>query len=357
MTRSKAPAQRTRGEPPAGRTRTGDAASPLPPDATPDRVARCYRALADATRLRLLTILDAEELNVQELVEVLGITQSRVSRHLAYLKSCGFVADRREGTWSFYRLCNAGDARPEQRLAFALWQGMPPAARSLPEVDLKKLETALEARRSRSLDFFEKSGSRWDEIRKGIIGQDALSQGLMALLPEGLTVLDVGCGTGGFLARIAPFVKHAIGCDIAPAMLKLAGDRLTRGGVGNVRLVESDMQKLSLPDRSVDAAFLTLVLHHAPSPRTAIEEAVRVLRHGGTAIVTDIVAHDQEWVREAMGDIWLGFEPDQVADWMEQVGLKQVHAHGEEQLVRGTGENHGRKPLRLFVVTGRLGGP
>ncbi|HTL52635.1 MAG TPA: metalloregulator ArsR/SmtB family transcription factor, partial [Planctomycetota bacterium] len=329
-------------------------------NATPDRVARCYRALADATRLRLLTILAGEELNVQELVEILGITQSRVSRHLAYLKGCGFVADRREGTWSFYRLVGTGDARPEQRLAFALWHGMPATTRQMPDSDRRRLDGVLQSRRSRSLDFFQKSGSRWDEIRKGIVGQDALSQGLMALLPETLTVLDIGCGTGGFLTRIAPFVKNAIGVDIAPAMLKLAGERLAQAGLSNVRLVESDMQKLSLPDHAVDVVFLTLVLHHAPSPRAAIDEALRVCKPSGTVVVTDIVAHDQEWVREAMGDIWLGFEPQQVETWMRQAGLGRIQVHAEEGEYappQAPANGNGRKPLKLFVVSGRLEKP
>lgn len=325
-----------------------------PDEASPDRVAHCYRALSDATRLRLLTILAQEELNVQELVDILGITQSRVSRHLAYLKSCGFVSDRREGTWSFYRLCNGTDGAPEQQLAYALWQGMPEATRQIPGADRTRLAGVLSQRRSKSLDFFERSSSRWDEIRKGIIGEDALSQGLMALLPDGLTVLDVGCGTGGFLTRVAPFVKNAIGCDIAPAMLKLAGERLAEHGIANVKLIEADMQKLSLNDQAVDAVFLTLVLHHAPSPRAAIDEALRVLRPGGTLVITDIVAHDQEWVREAMGHVWLGFDPEQVESWMQQAGLTRLHRLAEENLYTAP-ETNGRKPLKLFVVSGRRG--
>ena len=72
---------------------------------------KLFKALADRTRLRLLSLLGDDEVCVCFFVEVLGQSQPKISRHLAYLRRVGVVAARREGKWMHYRVVEPADER------------------------------------------------------------------------------------------------------------------------------------------------------------------------------------------------------------------------------------------------------
>ena len=76
-----------------------------------------FRALADRTRLRLLHLMGDDEVCVCFFVEILGVSQPKVSRHLAYLRKVGVVAARREGNWMHYRIVEPADADAARVLA------------------------------------------------------------------------------------------------------------------------------------------------------------------------------------------------------------------------------------------------
>ena len=279
-----------------------------------------FRTLGEPTRLRILHALAAGELSVGELADVLRVAQSGMSRHLAALKSAGLVADRREGTSSFYRIT----ADPSDERAGALWPALRGWLAELPEAaaDGARLEKVLEARRSR--DFFQEVAPHWDSIRAAQHGDDLRDLALLELVPRDLTVLDVGTGTGFMLLGVAPRVGRAIGVDASPAMLDQARAALAESGVKNAELRHGRMDALPVEDASVDAVLCNMALHHAASPAAAVAEMARVLRPGGRVVLTDLARHAHAWTREELADEWPGFTPEELRSWLVKAGLRDA---------------------------------
>jgi len=278
-----------------------------------------FRALADDVRLRLIRALMTAELSVAELVHILGLPQSTVSRHLKPLRDCSLVETRREGTSIYYR---KGSALAQTSLERVL------------EVDLERLPTAkedaaavkkvLEQRRQRSRDFFEKIAGKYGELTQPGGGWSALAAGLAAGFAD-LDVVDLGAGEGDLTLLLARFAGSVTAVDQSTAMLKEVSLRAEASGLGNVvKVCEADLESLPLGSDSADAVFLSQALHHAAQPSLAISEAARILRPGGRLILLDLVKHDQDWVREQWADQWLGFEESELQQWLDGAGLKKV---------------------------------
>lgn len=276
-----------------------------------------FRALADEVRLRIVFILKDAELSVAEMVDVLGLPQSTVSRHLKPLRDAGLLGTRREGTSVYYR---RGDALSEPDIADLLGHrlsGLPAA-----KADTAAVHRVLDQRRRRSRDFFERMAGRYGGLTQPGGGWEALAAALAAGF-AGRTVVDIGSGEGSLSLLLARFAATVTAIDQSPAMRKEVAKRAKNAGVGSHVIVrEGDLERLPLADGSQDAAFLSQALHHAAQPARAIAEAARVLRPGGRLIVLDLARHDQEWMREQWADQWLGFGTAELRTWMEQAGLR-----------------------------------
>lgn len=276
-----------------------------------------FRALADEVRLRVVYALQSAELSVAELVDVLGLPQSTVSRHLKPLRDAGLVETRREGTSVYYR---RGAVLGEPDLAALLGARLQdwPQART----DAAAVRKVLDHRRRRSRDFFETVAGRYSALTQPGGGWDALAAGLAAGF-AGCDVADLGCGEGALTLLLARFARTVTAVDAAPAMLREVQRRARAAGCAAVvRVAEGDLEKLPLKSATQDAAFLSQALHHAAQPAQAVAEAARVLRPAGRLIVLDLVRHDQEWMREQWADQWLGFSADELRAWMERAGLR-----------------------------------
>jgi ArsR family transcriptional regulator len=301
-----------------------------------ESLQRILKTLADPTRVRLLALLEREELAVQELMQVLGMAQSRVSRHLGILREAGLLRDRREGTYVFYRF-----AAPREGAWGDAWQlarrelaGDPAAER-----DAAALVRVIEARATRARSFFDAVGPEWDALRK-VFNDDALrARAIAHLAPPDWRVADVGTGTGILAAELARLGLAVVAVDHSPRMLEAARAKLEaeglvgeRAGVRGVDLRGGEAGALPLADAEVDAAFAHMVLHYLPSPLDALREMARVVRPGGVVVVIDFVRHEAEWMREELGVLWLGFPPDEIAGWFAEAGLEGVrieqHAGG-----------------------------
>jgi len=283
-----------------------------------EALQRVLRTLADPTRVRILALLEREELAVQELMEALGMTQSRVSRHLGILREAGLLRDRREGTYVFYRFAapSEGIWRDAWELARRALDGDAAAKR-----DAAALARVVAARASRSRSFFETVGPEWDALRK-IFDDDALRARAVAhLVPVGWTVADVGTGTGILAGELARLGLRVVAIDHSPRMIDAARVKLEEAGIRGVELREGEASALPLADGEVDAAFAHMVLHYLPSPADALREMARVVRPGGVVVVVDFVRHEAEWMREELGVLWLGFPPDEVLGWFSAAGL------------------------------------
>jgi ubiquinone/menaquinone biosynthesis C-methylase UbiE len=176
--------------------------------------------------------------------------------------------------------------------------------------------------------FFERVATDWDTMRLAYYDERVIEKmAAVSGVEEGMTVADVGTGTGFVAAGIAPGVKRVIGIDSVPAMLEVARGNLGALGVSNVDLVVGDAARLPLEDGSVDAAFANMVLHHAEDPAAMLREMVRVTRPGGTVAVVDEVEHSYEWMRSEHADLWLGFGEGQVERLFSAAGLLEGYCY------------------------------
>ena len=315
-------------------------------------------SLADATRSRLLLLLDRHELTVTELCGVLQLPQSTVSRHLKALAESGWIASRAEGTSRLYTT-----TRPSTgpgRLPAEERDTLDPSARRLwllvreqvgataaAAADLRRLQSALGERRTKSQEFFSSAAGHWDRLREELFGHAFHLTALVALLDPRWVVGDLGCGTGQVSVALAPFVARVVAVDSSAAMLQAARKRLH--GLDNIDLRRGDLEALPIDDERLDAATLTLVLHHVPEPGHTLAEVARVLKPGGRVLVVDMLPHDREKYRQQMGHVWLGFAEDHMRRMLEASGFEDVRIVPLAADVKAKGPE-------LFVATGRKKG-
>ena len=312
-----------------------------------EALQKVFKTLSDPTRVRVLALLEQEELAVGELMEVLGMAQSRVSRHLAILREAGLLRDRRDGTHVFYRfeVPDEGPWREAWRLVGANLASDATHAR-----DRAALSQVMGARAERARSFFDAVGPEWDALRK-VFHDDALrSRAVAHLAPTGLRVADVGTGTGILAAELARLGMRVIAVDHSARMLEAARDKLRAEGVEGVELRAGEANALPVADGELDAAFAHMVLHYLPSPSEAIAEMARVLRPGGCAVIVDFVRHDHEWMRQELGVHWLGFDESEVAAWLDDAGLEAPRL----EVVAGSGGS--RDLPAAFIASARRPG-
>jgi ArsR family transcriptional regulator len=273
--------------------------------------------LADPVRVRLLVVLERHELAVSELCEVLQLPQSTVSRHLKTLADDGWVTSRREGTSRLYSLSDDDGSETSRQL----WRLVRTQVAATPaaQQDDRRLGGVLAARRDTSQAFFSSAAGQWDRLRDDLFGSAFQSHSLFALIDPGLVVADLGCGTGRMSEMLAPYVARVIAIDASPEMLRTARARLA--AQPNALVEAGTLESLPLEDASVDAACLTLVLHHVSDPGAVLAEAARVIRPGGRLIVTDMLPHDREEYRQQVGHVWLGFSDAQLGRYASAAGF------------------------------------
>jgi ArsR family transcriptional regulator len=300
--------------------------------------------LADETRLRLLRVLEREELSVQELCDVLRLPQSTVSRHLKTLSDQGWLESRRQGTATFYAFAAAAaaGARRLWKLARAETAGW-----AAGEQDEVRLEARLKARRAGAQEFFAGAAREWEALRVELYGARFEREALTALLPPGWTVADLGCGAGTLAAALAPHVKKVIGVDQSAAMLRTARRRLA--GAANVELHRAELEALPLSAACCDAALAVLVLAYVAEVAPVLAEAARILRPGGRLVLVDLARHDDQAFARRLGQARLGFTPADLLRALAAAGL-------EGAAVRPLPPEAGVKGPALLLATARAPG-
>ena len=278
------------------------------------------KALADPCRLRLIAVLWNGEFTVQELTRIFAMGQSRISHHLKILTEAGLLEVKRQGTWSYYR------ASSTNRLFAALRPAFEPELELLPERsrDLAAVTAVLEERRRRSLEFFDRNARQWDDLARTLLPVPEYRQQLLAQVPAGSTVLEIGIGTGNLLTELAARGGKVIGVDHSPSMLEEARRRIAASGMRTVELRLGEISHLPLPDASVDCVVANMVLHHAAEPVAVLAEIRRVLAGGGRLLLADLARHEREWAREKLADQWLGFGEEELTGWLATAGFTDV---------------------------------
>jgi ubiquinone/menaquinone biosynthesis C-methylase UbiE/DNA-binding transcriptional ArsR family regulator len=276
--------------------------------------------LADATRGRMLLILERQELTVSELCAVLQLPQSTVSRHLKTLADATWVTSRRDGTSRYYTLAlDERDAHTRR-----LWLLLRERIASTPgaDQDARRLKGVLGRRQTKSEEFFASAAGQWDRLRRDLFGGASALHALPALVDQTWTVGDLGCGTGETSAALAPFIARTIAVDRSGDMLQAARRRLR--DLPNVEIRRGELEALPIADGELDAAVMMLVLHHVPDPGTALREASRALKPGGRVVVCDMLPHDHEEYKQQMGHVWLGFGDDQLRRLLAAAGFDDI---------------------------------
>jgi ArsR family transcriptional regulator len=283
-----------------------------------NQAAMLYRVLGEDVRLRLLRVLAQERLNVTELTAVLGLAQSGVSRHLGLLKEAGLVAEEPAGGFTYYRLDTAAMEGALAGLWAHLRAQFADAASAQARADDARLHEVLRLRR----ENFDTHGTDGGQLVPGR-SWAAWARALGHLLPP-LDVADLGCGDGHLTVEAARWARRVYAVDRSAVVLRRARALARKHGVSNIVWKRGEIERVPLPDQSVDVVLLSQALHHAAAPDRALAEAVRVLRANGRALLLDLRPHDQRWVKDRLGDQWLGFSDDALASLMQRAGLSDI---------------------------------
>jgi len=308
--------------------------------------------LSERVRLRLLRVLEQEELSVGEAASVVQLPQSTVSRHLKVLLEGGWLVKRTEATATLYRLI------PEELSpgGKGLWdtirvqleeegtrEGRGDASSHASSIaadlaeDSRRLVGVIAERRTDSQTFFGRVAGQWDDVRTDLFGSRFTLQGMLALMPRDWVVADLGCGTGNASELLAPLVKQVYAIDQSAPMLAAAKKRLA--GHANITFLRGDLERAPLDDASVDVTVAMLVLHHIDQPLPACKEMRRVIKTGGTCLIVDMIDHDRTIYKHTMGHRWMGFTPARISTLLCDAGFEDPRyvELGPDPSARGPG--------------------
>ncbi len=290
-------------------------------------ILKALKLLADPSRLRILLILQKEEVSVAELQDVLSMGQSRISTHLAQLKQAELVEDRRSGKHILYRL--------RSTTATPILQLLDASAAELPEAgeDRRALELALRHRADKTRAYFDELAGRFG--RQYVPGRSwkGLAETLLMLMPP-LEIADLGAGEGSFTQLLARRARRVIAVDNSEKMVAFGSELAQRNGLANIEYRLGDLESLPIGDGEVDVAFLSQSLHHAVRPQRAVDQARRILKPGGRIVILDLKKHGFEEARELYADLWLGFSEVELDGFLRHAGFERIEVapvHREEE--------------------------
>jgi ubiquinone/menaquinone biosynthesis C-methylase UbiE/predicted transcriptional regulator len=288
----------------------------------PPSTINFLRLMADPTRLRLLLLLEEEELSVAELQEIMGMGQSRISSHLAQLKRAGVVEDRRAGKNVYYGLAKKAERNAARAQVRELTRAL---AREMPETvrDGTALKLVLRKRKDQAREYFDELAGKFGRSYVPGRSWQALAHTLITLLPA-LTVADLGAGEGTLSQLLAKTARKVIAIDNSPKMVEFGSDLAKRHGFANLEYRLGDIEDPPIAKGSVDLAILSQALHHAIHPERAIAGAARILKKGGRIVILDLLSHRFERARELYADHWLGFSEVELHHLLEEKGFNKI---------------------------------
>lgn len=289
-------------------------------------LAQLLKAAGDELRLDILRILARDSFGVLELCHLFDTKQSGMSHHLKVLANADLVSTRKEGNSIFYRRNPAGNDEPHQQLRNVLFQDidqiiLKPAIRA-------NLQAIYQQRAEASRAFFSENVARFRQQQDLIAAFDVYGNHVTealnkAALPGNTQALEIGPGAGEFLATLSRKFERVMAIDNSAAMLQECEQRAAEQELNNIELVHNDSSHCRDIPAQVDVAVINMVLHHTPSPQQIFEDVSTALKPGGVMIICDLCQHNQDWVRENCGDLWLGFAPEDLSRWATLHSLKE----------------------------------
>ncbi|MDB5512739.1 MAG: ArsR family transcriptional regulator [Enterovirga sp.] len=296
--------------------------SHVPPSAVSlslDAALPALRAVAEVTRLRILSLLSGGELSVSDLTDILGQSQPRISRHLKLLVEAGLIERNREGAWAFFRIAD----RPGTALLLRpILDGLDPADAQLAQ-DRERLAAVRKQRATAAQAFFARLAPSWDGLRSLHASEEAVEAAVLDALGDRpvRSLIDLGTGTGRMLQLLGRRAERVVGLDANHAMLSVARANLERAGLAGAELRQGDIHAPPFPRASFDLVIIHQVLHYLDDPARALAAAARLVAAGGRLMVVDFAPHALEFLRENEGHRRLGFAPEQIAGWLDEAGL------------------------------------
>ncbi len=284
---------------------------------TADHTVEALRAAGEPTRLRVLSLLAAEELSVMELSRILDQSQPRVSRHLKLMADAGLIERFPDGARVFYRLSHDLPARTLIDTVLDLLDDEAGAA------DHRRLEDVRGERAADAASYFEQVAPQWDRIRSLYVSESAVEAAIEKATGPGpfQRVVDLGTGSGRMLTLIGKRAKMAVGLDLSQNMLNIARANVSRAGLDKVELRHGDIFATRLPAASADLVLVHQVLHYLVDPAAAVAEAARLVMPGGRLLIIDFAPHELERLREEHQHRRLGFADDEIRRWLTDAGL------------------------------------
>ena len=305
---------------------------------------KSLRALSDPTRLRIVALLERDELSVNELQEITRLGQSRISTHLGLLADCALVQSRRDGKRTFYKLNEHTEAATREFIQLAIR-----GAKELPEHsgDQINLKRVLTRRREQAQVYFNQIAGRFDRVYGPGRSWQAFGHLLLRILPS-LVVADLGAGEGLLSELLARRCKKVIAVDNSEKIVAFGKAKAKRNGLKNLEFRQGDLQNPPIDANSVDLVILSQALHHAENPAAAIAAAHTILKSGGQILILDLLKHNFERAHELYGDRWPGFPESDLHRWVENAGFKKIEisvvAREEQpphfQTILASGEKH-----------------
>ncbi|HPI15003.1 MAG TPA: metalloregulator ArsR/SmtB family transcription factor [Spirochaetota bacterium] len=286
------------------------------------KVQQYFKALSDETRIRIVKLLEHRELSVNEIMAVLGMGQSRVSRHLRVLADSGLLKSRRDGLWVFYSAVDEGEGRAFLTSVESLLRG------GIFDIDRNRAYEIAAARLRETRNFFNSIAPEWENIRSELLAGFDPTVHVVSTEGRVSTAVDLGCGTGDLIATLSKMADRVIGIDNSPAMIELARKRFL-GANGHVDLRLGELEHLPLPDNEADLVVLNMVMHHLASPAACFVESRRILKNAGVFKIIEFDKHSNERLRADFGDRHLGFSEHEVVRFLETacfggVGVEEV---------------------------------
>jgi DNA-binding transcriptional ArsR family regulator len=285
-------------------------------------LGRLCKAAGDPLRLEILRALRRDAYGVLELCQIFAVPQPSMSHHLKVLAAAGLVIRRREGTSIFYSRARAGSGELKYAL-FAATDSLSISEQTLRGVELVQADRAAAAR-----EFFAVYGqamrAQQELIAPRAQYQQALQELLLSVVPARVSLtLELGPGDGWLLPTLAARSERVIATDNSAEMLEQSRRTCVQHGLDNVDLVLADSSHARTLGPRADIAVMNMVLHHTPSPANVMRDMSRALRPGGVLLISDLCSHDQSWASETCGDLWLGFEPEDLGNWARDAGLTE----------------------------------
>jgi ArsR family transcriptional regulator len=308
------------------RTTTGPSTAAPPAGQLADLANLC-KASADPLRLQVLRVLREESFGVSELCSIFEIRQPALSHHLKVLAGAGLVATRREGNSIFYRRSSLGQRAELEPLQNRIFECVDRI--ELPPATARRLAQLYRRREENSRNFFRDNAHKFRQQQDLIASYEQYAATVAQMLRDAPlarrdTALEVGPGDGAFLLELAPLFRRVVALDNAELMLAQATTRAASAGLDNVEFIHGDTGSRELDGLGADCAVINMVLHHTPEPGRILEDVACCLAPGGVVLVTDLCRHDQGWARENCGDLWLGFDPQELGAWAREAGLEDI---------------------------------